>query len=237
MAKCVAINQPTYLPWIGWFDIMDQADEFVLLDSVQFERHSWQHRNRLRDSRGELVLTVPVRQTGLATPICQALVADRRAVVKHFVTMTQTYARAPYGKALLDALEPLYADVPERLVDLNTGLIRRLADLLDIRTPVVKASDLPVGGRKDVLVRSICDVLGADGYLSGVGSRAYLEAGSAFDDGAVRIHYHEYECLPYRQAGAEFVPFMSAVDVLANTGPSARGVMVGGRRGAPAERP
>src|SRR3954471_6587239 len=106
-ARTVAIMQPTYLPWLGLFDLMDQVDELVLLDSVQFERHSWQHRNRIRGANGEILLTVPVRNTGLATTIDKAQIADRRAVAKHLVTIRQSYIKAAHP-GLVGELEPLY---------------------------------------------------------------------------------------------------------------------------------
>src|SRR4051812_37246521 len=106
--RTVAIMQPTYLPWLGLFDLMDQADELVLLDSVQFERHSWQHRNRIRGPAGEILLTVPVRNTGLATTIAEAQIADGRAVAKHLVTIGHAYAKSAH-RHLLDGLAPLYA--------------------------------------------------------------------------------------------------------------------------------
>src|SRR5947208_10109956 len=123
--RTVAIMQPTYLPWLGLFDLMDQADELVLLDSVQFERHSWQHRNRIRGSAGEILLTVPVRQTGLDTVIAEAQIADRRAVVKHFVTIRQSYTKSVH-RGLLDELEPLYEPPTDLLVDFLLPLLEWL---------------------------------------------------------------------------------------------------------------
>lgn len=234
LPRTVAIGQPTYLPWIGWFDILDQVDEFVVLDSVQFERHSWQHRNRLAGPNGEIMLIVPVRRSGLDTPICRAEIADRRAVANHFVTMSQTYARAAFGAMLLSALQPIYEDVPELLVDLNLRLIDAIAALLEIDTPRVRSSEMSVDGTKEALVLSICQSLRAEEYLANPGSRGYLSSGTSFSESGVAIRYHSYECQRYDQPGSVFMPFMSAVDVVARVGPAdARKLMVSGRRSSP----
>src|SRR5881398_256413 len=127
--RTIAIMQPTYLPWLGLFDLMDQVDEMVLLDAVQFERHSRQHRNRIRGAAGEVLLTIPVRNTGLATPIAEAEIADRRAVAKHLVTIRQCYAKSTH-RDLLDELGPLYEQSSNLLVDLLIPILEWLRERL-----------------------------------------------------------------------------------------------------------
>lgn len=233
--KTIGIAQPTYLPWLGYFDGMDQVDEFVLLDNVQFERHSWQHRNRVKGPQGEIQLVVPVRRSGLDTLLCEAEIADTAQLVKHRKTIEQAYARAVHRNVVLEPLTDSAADPPQRLVDLTIGWIELLRDLLGIATPLRLASALDVNGAKDDLVRSICETLGADAYLAAPGSRSYMEAGSAFDDSAIRVRYHEFECVEYEQLHGAFVGYLSAVDALMCLGSSgARDVMLAGRRPASA---
>jgi hypothetical protein len=229
--KTIGIAQPTYLPWLGYFDGMDQVDEFVLLDNVQFERHSWQHRNRVKGPQGVIQLVVPVRRSGLETLLCDAEIADTAQLVKHRKTIEQAYARAAHRAVLLDPFTSWVANPPERLVELTIGWIEVFRELLGIVTPVRLASALDVHGSKDDLVRSICETLGADAYLAAPGSRAYMETGTAFVDSAIRVQYHEFECVEYEQLHGPFLSHLSAADALMCLGTSgARDVMLAGRR-------
>lgn len=227
--RTVAIMQPTYLPWLGWFDLMDQADVFVMLDDVQFERHSWQHRNRIKGSQGEIMLTVPVRRTGLATTILEAQVSDTEAVRRHLTTILQCYARAAGLAPARDELEGLYASPDTTLVNVLMPLIRWLASQLAIDTPVLRSSELGVAGRKDELVRAICDSVGATRYLATAGSADYMAAGNAFDDGRIEVSYHNYQPATYSQLHGAFIPRLSALDAVLNLGREARGAMIAGR--------
>ena len=228
----VAVMQPTYLPWLGYFDLMDQVDCFVLLDNVQFERHSWQQRNRIKTAQGESMLVVPVKRTGLETPIRLAEIADPGQLQKHVTTIRQAYARAPHIAALDAEFIEMYENPGPLLADFLIHLVQWLGKRLGIGTPVVRASDLEVHGRRDELVRAICDRLGATRYLATAGSHGYMQRGTAFDDGLVSVSYHQYVCQPYAQQHGGFIPYLSSIDAILNLGDDARKAMVAGRRDA-----
>lgn len=227
--KVVSIMQPTYLPWIGWFDLMDQADQFVLLDDVQFERHSWQHRNRIKTQNGELMLTIPVRRSGLATTIANAQISDPSALRKHRAAIMQSYARSRAIEDHRKTLDAIYDQVQPRLVDFLQPAIEWLRDALAITTPLITASELGVSGTKDERVRAICDALDATEYLATPGSEAYMKAGTAFDDGAIAVRYHTYSPAPYPQLHGDYISHLAALDVVLNAGEDARTVMLAGR--------
>jgi hypothetical protein len=227
--RTIVIMQPTYLPWLGLFDLMDQADEMVLLDSVQFERHSWQHRNRIRGAAGEILLTVPVRNTGLATVIAEAQIADRRTVAKHLATIRQSYTKSPH-RHLLDELEPLYEPLTDSLVDLLVPLIEWLRTHLGVRTPMLRSSTLTARGTRDDLLYNICKERGATSYLATAGSRGYMSEGNAFAAGDIDVRYHRYVSEPYPQLYKPFIPSLAALDAVLALGPDARAAMLAGRR-------
>jgi len=226
----VGIGQPTFLPWLGYLDLMDQVDVFVLLDDVQFERHSWQHRNRIKGPAGEILLSVPVRRTGLATLICEAEIADRRALPKMLRTIEQCYARAKHLDEVRFELGEVFSPDDDRLLDLLLRLIGLLRCRLAIETPLLRSSTLDVTGSKDVLVRSICEAVGASRYLAAPGSRAYMEDGGAFDESPIEVRYHDFVCQPYAQLHGAFVEKLSALDAVLNLGAGAREVLISGRR-------
>ncbi|HLK11858.1 MAG TPA: WbqC family protein [Candidatus Binatia bacterium] len=227
--RTIAIMQPTYLPWLGYFDLMDQVDAFVLLDHVQFERASWQQRNRVKGPGGAVTLTVPVRHTGRATRLADAEIAAPGFARAHRRTIEVGYGRAPGFARHRGALAALYGTVPPRLVAFSEALIVWLRAALGVCTPLLRASALGVDGAKDGLMRRICEALGATRYLAAPGSRAYMEAGGAFADGRVAVAYHAYACVPYAQQHGPFVPQLSALDCVLNLGDGARAAMLAGR--------
>ncbi|RME32381.1 MAG: hypothetical protein D6786_10750 [Gammaproteobacteria bacterium] len=228
----VAIMQPTYLPWSGYFDLMDQADCFVLLDDVQFSRQSWQQRNRILGPQGGHWLTVPVRRAGTPQRILEVEIETttpwRR---KHRDAILQGYAGAPGMEVLRDFIEQSYARDWRYLVDLNLHFIRALRDHLGITTPLRRASELEVehpAGRSDRLVE-LCRALGADQYLSPAGAWEYLGTGEALREAGIGLLYHDYTPVPYRQRAEGFVSFLSVLDLLLNEGPSSLEVIRRGR--------
>ena len=120
MKTCV-IMQPTYLPWLGYFDLIRNADVFVILDHVQFSKQSWQQRNRVRDKRGEVMLTVPVKHSGLKETIIKDVEVDhaRKPLVKHMRSIQNCYSKSINFDSIAAELELLYQQNCQRLMDLR----------------------------------------------------------------------------------------------------------------------
>jgi hypothetical protein len=236
--------QPTYLPWLGYFDLMDQVDSFVLLDDVQFVKQSWQQRNRIKTPRGLEWLTVPVFISGrFGQKINEAQIQDPRFWVTHTKTLDANYARAGHFRALASVLAAEYeaGATTHRLADLHTRLIIWLAGTLDIKTPLVRSSALGVAAAEpcERLV-SLCRHFGASEYISPVGAAGYLLPElNTFRAAGVNVRFHQYRHPEYPQLHGAFLPYASAVDLLFNTGPGAGTIMRSGRLApcAPEELP
>jgi hypothetical protein len=226
-----AIMQPTYLPWSGYFDLIDQSDVFVFLDTVQFEKQSWQQRNRIKTPSGPLLLTVPCLQS-LPQRIIEVRI-DRKINWrrKHWLSISANYSKAPYWKDYREPLEGIFAQEWDRLVDLNIGLITWLADRIGIDALFVRTSELlaPERTRTSCLV-DICDQLDVDAYLSPRGAFAYLQSDQPFADLGIRLGFQQYDPPSYPQRFGEFVPYLSVLDLLLNAGPAALEVLRSGRR-------
>lgn len=229
-----AIMQPTYLPWMGYFALIDRVDRFVLLDDVQFAKRSWQQRNWIKTPMGRMWLTVPVRvKDRFGQSITDVRISDPSFCIKHGRALQHNYSRAPHFephfRAISTALQELASSC--RLVDLNIGLIRFFMDLLGIETPVVRSSSLAVDGVRSALLASICKAIGADTYMSATGSAAYMqEELHEFLDRDVEVVFHSYEHPTYAQLFPPFVAQASIVDLVFNEGPDARRVMQSGNR-------
>ena len=232
--KSLAIAQPTFLPWSGWYDLVDQVDLLILLDDVAFSKQSWQQRNRIRTPDGLSYLTVPVHTAGkLGQRICDTKIVNNAFVRKIERTVAQNYRRAEY----FDRYYPEFCAVLERsaasenLSELNCGLIEWLAAGLGITTPTVRSSQLGVGGKRGAHVAMLCEEFHARRYISPAGAEDYLiEDRTEFEQRSIAVEIHVYEHPVYRQCFEPFEPYASALDLLFNEGERAGTILRSGRR-------
>jgi hypothetical protein len=231
----IAILQPTYLPWCGYFDLIDQVDRFVILDNVQFEKRSWQHRNRIKTPTGLQWLTVPVLVHGrFQQRINEVEICEPGFARKHVRSITCNYSGASYLKKYLAAItEVLDCGADTRLAELNLRVLQWLCSAFRVRGDFVRASELRATGRRTELLANICVELGATEYLSPLGSAEYLLGEmQAMALRGIDVSFQHYEHPEYRQLHPPFVPYASALDLLLNEGPDAVGIIRSGRRPA-----
>ncbi len=228
--KKIAIMQPTYFPWLGYFALMDRVDEFVFLDSVQFERRSWQQRNRIKTANGVQLLTVPVMKKGLRQQKINEveIQQDVNYIAKHIGSISAAYSKAPFYDRYREDLFSVLAENYTKLSDLTIGLTVKLKNMLGIECCLCKSSDMDVSGTKADLLANICEQLSATQYISPVGSRGYLEASTAFQEKNIAVEYNEYIHPEYPQLFGTFEPFMSIIDLLFNTGPDSLAIIRSG---------
>ena len=225
----VAIMQPTYLPWSGYFGLMQSVDVFVLLDSVQFARRSWQQRNLIKTANGAKWLTVPVLSKAKRQQLICEVELDKSSdfAAKHRRGIEMSYAKTPYFSQYADTLLPLLNDNSPLLVDLTVGLILQLKAQLGIDTCVLRASELNGNGNKADLLASICKKIGATSYVSPPGSKVYLDESDAFEKIGVALQFYDFKHPEYSQLFGEFLPNMSIVDMLFNCGERASAMLKG----------
>ena len=238
MTVC-AIMQPTYLPWLGYFDLMDQADVFILLDDVQLTKRSWQVRNRIRRSDGaELMLSIPVKKTRHrdALVLAEAEVNDetgwRR---KHLASLDNSYSSARHGTTALAIWQAALSSNAIHLVDLHEAAIRGVMTAIGLDTKILRASALKASGRKDAHLLALCRAVGATHYLSALGSAAYISANNpqgAFADSGIGLSYQHFDHPVYDQSGRDFMPYLGVVDLLAHVGPDQALDIIRSGRGA-----
>lgn len=243
----VTIHQPHYFPWLGYLERMLRADVFVLLDHVQFERGNYQNRTRILMDGEPRWLTVPVAQRSQKERIVEKEIDNRQEGPRawgavHFANLRHGYRLAPFAREYLPALERLLKTRWERLVELNAAALEFLREAFEIRTPLIRSSELGVQGVKSELILEICRALGADGFLGGMGgSRGYLDI-DAFRRAGVRVQWQQFASPPYPQcaprpgAAAPFVAGLSSLDLLLNCGPHSRDLLLS-RAGAGEDEP
>lgn len=223
----VAIHQPNFLPYLGFFQKMALCDVFVLYDTAQFSRREYHNRNRIKSPAGVRWVTVPVRNAP-ARPIRDVAIDDGQAWRrKVWNALRVSYGRSPgYERFAPRLKELLESPGSGSLADLNVALIRFLRDALGLRTPLTLASELAATTSEDASARlvELTRLAGGDAYLSGAGALEYLDP-AGFTD--VPLHVVRFVPHPYPQLWGPFVPNLSAVDALFNGGPAAAGWISG----------
>jgi hypothetical protein len=221
--KCVAIVQSSYIPWKGYFDLIRAADEFILLDDVQFTKRDWRSRNRIKTKDGLSWLTVPVHSKGrFEQRIMDTTISDPSWSERHWQTIQGAYARTPFFEAYAPHVRALYEQPPsDRLSDVNRSLIEGVCRMLEITTPIKWSSEYhPREGRNERLI-DLCVKSGATDYLSGPSAQGYMDE-AAFASAGVTVHYVDYSGYPeYPQPYPPFEHAVSALDLLFCTGPRA----------------
>jgi hypothetical protein len=227
----LAAHQLHYLPWLRYFHKIAQADVFVVMNDIQFNRNGWQNRTKIKHAQGWMHLTVPVLQKFRQRISDVRIDNSQRWRQKHWNALTQSYARAPHLQAVADRLRPVYEKDWDLLGDLSNELLRLCLDLLNVRTGLVRSSDLKVGGRDSARLVNICRALGADTYLTGAYAlETYLDT-SVFEEAGIQVAVQDWRCPVYdqRHQSAGFIADLSIVDLLFNHGPESLGILSQGQ--------
>ncbi|MCK9244124.1 MAG: WbqC family protein [Candidatus Marinimicrobia bacterium] len=224
-----AIHQPQTYPWLGYFAKIMQADVFIFLDNVQFKKNEWQNRNKIRTPDGWLWLTVPVIHH-FGQPINSVAINDQVDwQKKHLQTLRTYYGRAPFFKQYFEDIATLYQTTWQNLAQFNIASIRRLMSIIGITTPTVIASEMqelnldPTISPDERLIIAT-KAVGAEVYLSGAGGRDYLKT-ELFPKNGIELRFQSFEHPAYRQMTADFLPFMSILDLLFNEGPQTKSII------------
>lgn len=226
--RCV-ILQPSYVPWRGFFHQIQQADFFVFYDDVQYDKNGWRNRNRIKSTQESMWLTIPIRNLGLATPINQVPIDWKQNWAnKHFNSIRQNYARAPFFKKYEPLLQSFYERRDDLLADFTIGTTIALAQALGItKTQFIRSSTIPTMGSKTDRVMSVLTYLGATHYISGPSARNYIE-NDKFRAAGITLEYIEYNYPEYPQLHPPFDPQVSVLDLLFSVGPDAGALIWGG---------
>lgn len=217
----VTVLQPGFLPWLGFFDQMIRSDIFIYYDDVQFDKHGWRNRNRIKTSKGLEWVTVPVRHSGNHGQFVMEIEIDnsKNWARKLLAKISQNYARSPFCAAYVSELGAVMSDVESNLlVDLDLQVIELMRRWLSIRTKTVRASQLNVAGTQTGRLVALCKHFGADCYLSGNAAKSYLQQ-ELFDEAGISVVWQDYVHPTYQQLHGEFVPYLSALDLILNLGP------------------
>jgi len=221
MSKICSIMQPTYLPWIGYFNLIHSSDFFVFLDDVQFSKQSWQNRNKILIKKKIHWLTIPVIKKRLEDRIYQIKIDDtQKWRKKHIKSIKQNYFNHKYFNDLEIILELINDKEMNYLLDLNISIIKAISGALDIKSSkFLLSSKLNKTGSRSEKLLKIIKELNCDVYLSPEGSRNYIESDLILKKSGIKIVYQNFKLKKYEQKNSiNHISHLSVIDIIANIG-------------------
>lgn len=215
----IAIHQPQYMPWLGYFNKMATADIFILLDTVQYKKNEWQNRNRIKTAQGWQWLTVPV-SFKFPEKINEVRINGRNNWQSiHEKSLTTNYSKSSFFDIVIKHLEEIYTENWDFLAPLNIFVVKKLAEMLGITTPIYVASELD-SFPEDPDERLIAITKYFDGttYLAGEGGQSYMKI-EKYNQEGITVEFLQYDHPLYPQLFGPFEPCLSVLDLLMNCGP------------------
>jgi hypothetical protein len=219
------ILQPSYIPWRGYFHQIQKADLFIFYDCVQYDKHGWRNRNAIKTAQGLQWLTIPVNTKGCVSegkaikdiPIMW----DTAWTEKHFKSIQQNYAKAPFFQSYSQLLEAIYSLKNSLLADFTCATTKLIARELGINhTNFIRSSEIGAEGSKTDRLIGVLKKVGATHYISGPSAQDYIER-EKFDEAGISLEFMAYNYSEYPQFYGEFQPQVSTLDLLFNVGPDA----------------
>lgn len=234
----IVILQPSYLPWLGFFDQMFKSDIFVVYDDVQFDKNGWRNRNRIKTDQGWQWMTVPVLTKGRSKPNNSEILINNATnwQRKHLTAIQVNYSKAPKFDDYFSLFEEAYSREWKYLIDIDMHFIYTLMDCLGLDHDIRFTSKLNIGGAGTERLVKLCLHLGADVFYEGDAGQNYID-GSLFEAEGIQLMYHNYQHPSYDQLHGEFIPYLSVVDLLFNHGTDSLDILVDRNRMPPTTQP
>lgn len=224
----LAVHQPQYLPWLGYFHKIASCDLFIFLDDVQYKKREFQNRNKIKTPNGPLWLTVPVVTKGKYLQKISEVLVDNELPWndEHWRSMEHNYAHARHFGNLKSLFSGIYGMKWEKLSALSMKIINSVLSYLEIKTPYKMSSEYGTTSVSSQRIIDLCKKSGADTYLSGAGGREYMDE-KLFADNNIKLVYQDYKHPEYAQLHGKFEPYLSVADLLYNEGPGSAKILLG----------
>tara|TARA_Y100000766_G_C18773906_1_gene539687 strand:- start:244 stop:933 length:690 start_codon:yes stop_codon:yes gene_type:complete len=215
--KRVAILQSNYIPWKGYFDIINSVDKFIIYDEVQYTKNDWRNRNQINSKQGLQWLTIPVHVESLNQKISETKTSFSKWNKKHWNSIIANYGKSIGFKNHKDNFESLYLDCQtDNLSEINLSFINAINKLLDIKTEIIQSKELHLEGDKNQRLIEAVKKVGGSVYLSGPAAKSYLDE-SLFEKEGIKVEWKSYSNYPkYSNIHPEFHHGISILDVIFN---------------------
>ena len=224
--KKLAILQSNYIPWKGYFDLINMVDEFVIFDTAQYTKNDWRNRNLIKTNQGVKWLSIPCSRESLNQKVMETIITDPRWARKHWQSLSQNYSKAPFFKEYCSVFEDFYLQNNENnLSAVNFCLISIINEILDIKTKITSSHEYELFEGKTEKLLGICEQAGADIYVSGPSAKDYFDLSLA-DAKGIHVEWMDYSGYPeYYQLQEPFEHSVTILDLIFNEGPNAKKYM------------
>lgn len=221
--KKVAIVQSNYIPWKGYFDLINSVGEFILFDDIQYTKRDWRNRNLIKTEKGLKWLTIPVEVSGkFSQKIKETIVGDTKWNIRHWKNIINNYSKAKYFNIYKSFFEDMYLTLKElNLSKINYRFITEICKMLGIKTKISWSMDYDLISGKTERLMGLCKQTGAAEYISGPTAKGYINE-TLFNEAGIKLSYMDYSNYPvYNQLFPPFEHKVSIIDLIFNEGPNA----------------
>jgi len=216
----ISIIQPSFLPWLGYFEQIVRADVFVYMDDVQYTSKDWRNRNRLKSKYGIKMISVPVKNASRNNALIKEALISYEENWKDSILnkISEWYKNAEYFKDHIDKLTEIINKNHTKLVDLIYDLNNYILKYLKVPTPIAYASSIPKNtSNKNLRIIEICRYFSANVLYDGKAAELFIDK-ELFEKNGIDVIFQDYKHKPYSQLWGEFVPFLSVLDLMMNCG-------------------
>ena len=212
--------QPTFLPWPGYFNLIESVDIFIFLENVKFEKSSWHQRNLFLINSKSSYITIPV--TGSRLQLIKDVKINYTNIwqKKFTLSLINNYKKHPFGMEILNIIIPVLESSKFILLkELNIELIKKITNYLGIKVNFSSDKNLESNSKKSMRLIEICKLYNVSEYYSPLGSKDYIQEEKLFSKFDIKVKYQNPQLVPYNQYNSgEFIPYLSVVDLISNLG-------------------
>ncbi len=211
----IGIMQPYFLPYIGYFQLLNAVDKYVIYDNIQYTKKGWINRNRILQNGKDLLITVPVEKDSDYLDIKDRLVSNGFDRQKLLNQIREAYRKAPHFDSVISLIENIINIDENNLFDYIYNSVKAVCEYLNIDTEIIISSTLDIDhslkGQDKVI--SICKKLGATDYYNAIGGQELYNV-EDFKKENIDLHFLSANPIEYKQLKNEFVPWLSILDVM-----------------------
>ncbi len=229
--KKIAILQSNYIPWKGYFDLINKVDEFIFYDEVQYTKRDWRNRNKIKTQQGAVWISIPVnaesRQETMQ-PISAVPIAERTWCINHWEQIRRAYSKCPFFQEYSETFHTLYQKCQEieLLCEVNYLFIESICDILGIKTKLTQSRDYELIGDRSQRLMNLVLSAGGGHYLSGPAAKSYLDE-KLFAENNISVEWMCYDGYPeYDQRFPPFEHGVTILDLIFNVGKKAPDYML-----------
>jgi len=216
----VVISQSMFFPWVGFLEQVQLADIFIFYDDVPFSKGSFTNRVQIKTVNGPKWLTVPLEGLSTGQKISEVRIKEKSVwVKKHLAFLEQSFSGAPFSEDAINLVEKVYQADFDSVGELARISMLALFDYFDLTKTCkwIDVEKLSIPGKGSDRVLSIVQAVNGKNYITGYGAKNYLNH-EMFESSGIKVKYMDYHCLPYKQLYGAFMPYVSALDLIANCG-------------------